>query len=201
MVSFYGEDILMRKRLTCQWLVIGAIFICLQYSPSLAFSPQSLVLKKNDCFRKGVNSITTSKIFHRKFKSISLHSTEVTSQNEREVAKLLDRNDNEFQVGCIVRVNSSTKKAFHVSKKAYGYFNEEKEFIPCVDATERTDRCLLVPEGLRGTVTRIYDINDLSTNFPILVKFVKGENVEEGYSSPQTFTMHFDTTEVDVVTL
>eukprot|EP00560_Eucampia_antarctica_P001027 CAMPEP_0197841250 /NCGR_PEP_ID=MMETSP1437-20131217/46069_1 /TAXON_ID=49252 ORGANISM="Eucampia antarctica, Strain CCMP1452" /NCGR_SAMPLE_ID=MMETSP1437 /ASSEMBLY_ACC=CAM_ASM_001096 /LENGTH=170 /DNA_ID=CAMNT_0043450975 /DNA_START=388 /DNA_END=900 /DNA_ORIENTATION=- len=165
--------------------------------PSFAFLLSPIVSKHSIC-TKGVESIFNSNRFQR-LASAPLKSTVISSDKDGEVATLLDRNDVEFEVGCIVRVNSSNYKAHHVSKKGFGYFNEDKEFVLSLDVAERGKKCLSIPEGLRGAVTRVYDINTLGTNFPIRVKFIKGENDEEGYASPLTFTMHFEKNEVDVV--
>lgn len=111
--------------------------------------------------------------------------------------KQFDSNGKEFEVGKVVRVVSDFK-AYHVGKKGFGTFDPEtKEFVPAPEAGERGKKCLSVPAGLRGVVTRVYDLDDLDASQPILVKFVKDENADEGYAPPLTFLMHFDNHEVE----
>lgn len=132
----------------------------------------------------------------RRLASVTLTRADATSDTQNEVAKLVDKNNNEFTEGCIVRVNSSTLKAYHVPSSGIGHFDDEKNFV---QNTDNPRGFLALPEGLRGVVTRVYDINDLGTNYPIKVKFQKGLKGEEGYTPPVTFSMHFETVEVDVV--
>ena len=115
-------------------------------------------------------------------------------ENEKEPAKQLDSNGNEITVGKVLRITKELK-AFHVSKKGFGKFDTEtKEFVPDAEVG-----FLTIPIGLRGVATRVYDVNNSDANKPIRMKFVAGENAEEGYSPPITFSMHFDSKEVECV--
>jgi len=109
-------------------------------------------------------------------------------------AKQLDSNGNEIIIGCVIRVKVNLK-AFHLSAKGRGSFDlETKEFMQ-----DKSTKYLSIPPGLRGIATRVYDKNDSEANKPILVKFTPGENVEEGFDSPVTFSMHFESKEVERV--
>ena len=135
-------------------------------------------------------------ITSRRMTSAPLTRVDATSDTQNEVAKLVDKNNNEFTEGCIVRVNSSNLKAYQVPGSGKGHFDDDKNFVKNIDNSKDY---LALPEGLRGVVIRVYDINDLGPNYPIKVKFEKGLKGEEGYTPPVTFLMHFDTVEVDVV--
>lgn len=123
-----------------------------------------------------------------------------SSSSPPEPQKQLDSNGNEFTVGRIVRVVASDLKAYHVMPKGHGKFDPTtKEFIPAPGGGERGVKNLVIPVGLRGVVTRVYDTHDIGSNLPILVKFAPGANVEEGFDPPVPFIMHFDSHEVECV--
>eukprot|EP00565_Helicotheca_tamesis_P007737 CAMPEP_0185737884 /NCGR_PEP_ID=MMETSP1171-20130828/31515_1 /TAXON_ID=374046 /ORGANISM="Helicotheca tamensis, Strain CCMP826" /LENGTH=143 /DNA_ID=CAMNT_0028408923 /DNA_START=220 /DNA_END=651 /DNA_ORIENTATION=+ len=129
--------------------------------------------------------------------SSSVEIADATDSEDEGPLKQFDSNGNEFTVGKVIRVVSDLK-AYQVPKSGFGSFDSEtKEFMPEADAGERGNKCLVIPAGLRGVVTRVYDLNDLDASQPVLVKFVKGENGDEGYVPPVTFLMHFDNHEVE----
>lgn len=98
-------------------------------------------------------------------------------------------------VDSIVRVAVPGLKAYQVNKSGFGTYDSNKSFV--YDAGLKY---LILPEGLRGKVTRVYDENVIAANFPILVKFTPGEHCsEEGYDVPVPFTMHFLPEEVECV--
>ena len=111
--------------------------------------------------------------------------------------QVLDQKGNEFRVDSVVRVSTDGLKAYHVSSKGQGSYNDKKEFVP--DSSDSKKKCLLVPIGLRGVVKKVYDEDVISSNLPILVLFTPGENTEEGYDAPTRFLMHFTPFEVEVV--
>lgn len=125
----------------------------------------------------------------------------VKEEKKPEVEKQLDSNEKEFVVGGIVRVVVDGLKAYQISPAGYGSFNEDKEFVKVEkdDSTPRSVKNFALPVGLRGVIKKVYDTNDISANFPVQVKFVKGETTEEGYAAPANFFMHFDSHEVEVV--
>jgi hypothetical protein len=107
-----------------------------------------------------------------------------------------DRNGKEFRVGGIVRVTESGLKAYQVVPKARGSYDAStKAFVPDANA-----KYLVLPVGLRGAVTKVYDVEEISANFPIQVRFAPGENSdEEGYDPPVAFLMHFLPDEIECV--
>lgn len=109
-----------------------------------------------------------------------------------------DQNGKAFEVGAIVRVVTESK-AYQVPVKGFGSFNEDKEFVAAPEDAPRGTKNLVLPVGMRGVVTKVYDIDDISANFPIQVKFMPGKNTEEGYDPPVAFIMHFDTFEIECV--
>jgi hypothetical protein len=99
-----------------------------------------------------------------------------------------------FTVGSTVRVATAGLKAFQMNIKGRGSFDEKKVFqhIP-------EQPYFLLPEGLRGVVTKVYSEDQgVSANFPIQVKFQPGE-WGEGFDPPAALSMHFSPTEVAVV--
>ena len=104
-----------------------------------------------------------------------------------------------FEVGSVVRVVAKDLKAYQVPPKAYGSFDSDKNFVPAPEGGDRLTQNLKIPVGLRGVVNKIYDDNEVSANFPIQVKFVPGEHVDEGFDTPVQFLAHFSPDEVEVV--
>lgn len=128
----------------------------------------------------------------------SLHSMSIEQQEaatEKEVLK--DSQGKEIVEGSTVQVSAAGLQAFHVNKKAHGSFNDEGQFVPTVDAKKRKDKALILPIGMRGVVTRIYDIDEISSNLPVRVVFEP--NDDEKWSPPLKFIMHFDTNEIECV--
>ena len=130
--------------------------------------------------------------------STDLHMSTGLIATSAEPVKQIDGNGKDFVVGAVVRV-CKPRKAFQVSKKGRGKFDEDKNFVPLSQEGGRDGNCLNVPPGLRGEVTRVYNTADISSNFPITVKFLKGEHTDEGYDPPVAFKMHFGSLEVEVV--
>lgn len=133
------------------------------------------------------------------FRTDGAHSTLIpTTAIVKDAHQVLDKNGNEFTVDCIVRVAIDGLKAYHINTKGQGSYNEKKEFIQ--DTSDTKKKCLQLPIGLRGVVTKVYDENIISSNLPIVVLFTPGAYVEEeGYNPPTKFYMHFTPYEVEVV--
>lgn len=113
---------------------------------------------------------------------------------------LEDKNGKLLTVGSIVRVAVDNLKAYQVSVKGIGKFNEFKQFVPASLDGERATNCLILPAGIRGVVTKLYDKeSSLSANFPVQVKFVPGEYTDEGYDPPVPFVMHFGIREIEAI--
>lgn len=114
-----------------------------------------------------------------------------------EIEPVLDATGQTVTVGDVVRVAVEGLEAYQISPKAKGSFNEKKELVP--DTSDPIGRrCLKLPVGLRGVVTKLYDVDEVSANFPIQVKFQPGINTEEGYDAPAAFLMHFESHEVEI---
>jgi len=118
--------------------------------------------------------------------------------DEPKTQVLVDGNGVEFTKGCTIETTKEMK-AFQVPKKGFGSF-DGTTFVP-LDAAgaSRADSCLVMPTGLRGTVNRVYDIDEFDTIMPIVAKFVGGENMGGEIEPPITFLMHFEESEVQVV--
>lgn len=118
---------------------------------------------------------------------------------ESDHSTIVDRNGQEFTVGAIARIAVDNLKAYQVSVKGQGSYNDKKEFVPL--DTEKTEkgRYLVLPVGLRGTITKVYNVDEVSANFPIQVKFEPGQHTDEGYDPPVPFVMHFLEQEIEVV--
>eukprot|EP00567_Pseudictyota_dubia_P006929 CAMPEP_0197453948 /NCGR_PEP_ID=MMETSP1175-20131217/36494_1 /TAXON_ID=1003142 /ORGANISM="Triceratium dubium, Strain CCMP147" /LENGTH=199 /DNA_ID=CAMNT_0042987385 /DNA_START=110 /DNA_END=709 /DNA_ORIENTATION=- len=125
-------------------------------------------------------------------------ATEINSSEGVQTVE--DSNGNEFSEGVVVRVLTS-EKAYQVPAKGWGTFDlDNKDFIPAPgDVSERESRCLVVPVGLRGVVTKVIRLNNLSASLPVQVKFMPGKYNEEGYDAPVAFLMHFRSSELEVV--
>lgn len=110
--------------------------------------------------------------------------------------KVVDKNGKEFELGSVVRVCVDGLKAFQISSKGQGRY-VDKIFV--ADVSDASNKYLVLPAGLRGTVTKVYDENVISANLPIQVKFNPGTNMEEGYDPPTAFLMHFMAHELECV--
>jgi hypothetical protein len=111
--------------------------------------------------------------------------------------QVFDKNGREFSVDGLVRVCVNGLKAYQVNGKGQGSYNELKEFVP--DTSDEKKKCLLLPEGLRGRVVKVYDEDVVSANLPIVVLFTPGKDTEEGYDAPTAFRMHFTPQELEFV--
>ena len=170
------------------------------YSPTIcSFSLQYGSTVSNSLpFYKTITRQRTPSISIKVSSSIISDEVDISGQDNNEPNKLFDSNGEEFVEGGVVRVVQQLK-AYHLSRKGFGKFNEEtKEFIPSPKDANRADSSLQIPAGLRGVIKRVYDINEFDANQPVLVKFVPGENVDE-YDTPLTFMMHFHEYELECV--
>mmetsp|Transcript_13741 Transcript_13741/g.19814 ORF Transcript_13741/g.19814 Transcript_13741/m.19814 type:complete len:179 (-) Transcript_13741:1059-1595(-) len=111
-----------------------------------------------------------------------------------------DAGGKEVSVGAVVRVAVEGLKAYHVNKKAWGSFDAEtKELVPNPADGPRITKCLTLPVGMCGEVVQVYDVDKVSANCPILVRFAPGVHVGDGIDPPLRFNMHFDSFEVEIV--
>lgn len=124
-----------------------------------------------------------------------LAASPIASTNEATDATLHDINGKDIKKDSVVRVTVPGLKACHVNPKSgFGSYNDKKEFVYNTEMSH-----LLIPQGLTGVVTRVYDMDVIGANFPILVKFTPGEHTEGGYDAPVAFLMHFLPEEVECV--
>ena len=116
--------------------------------------------------------------------------------------KITDQNDAEFEVGNIIQTRKELK-AYHVGNKGYGRFGDDGTFEPLdLEKTEllsRSDKCLVIPIGFRGVVTRVYNTEHYDASQPIVAKFFAGDRKGGKFAPPLDMTMHFVTNEVEVV--
>lgn len=132
----------------------------------------------------------------------SLCMSDMSDDSSGSSFKLMDVNNAEFTLGCTVQTTKEIK-AYHVGKKGSGKYNGntfdpidwEKEG----DDVPREKRCLVMPKGFRGVVTRVYDVTELDASLPVLVKFVAGDSLGGEFEPPVTFSMHLEDSEVEVV--
>jgi len=119
-------------------------------------------------------------------------TTATTTTTERTLQQ-------KYPVGAMAKISIPTLKAFHINKKARGTFSEETKAF---QADESSDH-LKLPVGLTGTISRVYDLEELGANFPIIVKFGFGGEGDERseFKLPPgvKLTMHFDSDEVELV--
>eukprot|EP00553_Chaetoceros_curvisetus_P010732 CAMPEP_0204621518 /NCGR_PEP_ID=MMETSP0717-20131115/7197_1 /ASSEMBLY_ACC=CAM_ASM_000666 /TAXON_ID=230516 /ORGANISM="Chaetoceros curvisetus" /LENGTH=143 /DNA_ID=CAMNT_0051635929 /DNA_START=162 /DNA_END=593 /DNA_ORIENTATION=- len=130
-------------------------------------------------------------------------STSVGRSNADKSNKLVDANGIEYTVGCTVMLTKESK-SYSSPKKGWGKFSDvDNTFLPLDVNGEReiprSDKCLVLPSGIRGTVKRVYDISDLKAIHPIQVTFTSGESLGGDYIPPVNLLMHFATKEVEVV--
>ena len=119
-----------------------------------------------------------------------------------EPIQQVDVNGKVFSPGNTVAVASDSVKAYQVPKAAFGSFDPiTREFSPQDKSNaSRGTNCLMLPQGLRGEVLKVYDVNEWDRTHPILVKFEEGmDRGEGGYDVPKTFMMHFDAHEIMVL--
>jgi hypothetical protein len=116
---------------------------------------------------------------------------DATSETKNELKAVVDANGKEFVTGGVIRIASDGLKAYQVPLKGRGRFDGGK-FM------EHDKPYMSLPVGLRGVVTKVYDVDEVSANFPVQVKFSPGENVDK-VDTPIQFIMHFLPTEIEVV--
>ena len=117
----------------------------------------------------------------------------------------VDANGQIFKEGVTVAIAPNKRvKAHQVPKDAYGSFNPDTcEFVPADESNmSRSTRCLVLSEGIRGEVIKVYNVNEWDRAHPILVQFREGldrDKSEGGYVLPKAFQMHFSANEIVVV--
>jgi hypothetical protein len=113
---------------------------------------------------------------------------------------LKDNKGNNLKVGSIVQVVASGLKAYQVNAKGQGSFVDGKFVQAPQEGIPRGKKNLEIPVGMRGIVTKIYDVEDVAANCPVQVKFEPGKHNElDGFDPPVAFFMHFTESEVETV--
>jgi hypothetical protein len=140
---------------------------------------------------------------------LSLLIADITSDasDDRKQAAadaIVDASGKPVAAGNVVRVCVDGLKAYQISQAGQGSFHPvTKAFVPVdveTDTLPKGKRGLMIPVGLRGVVTKVYQEDDaVSANIPIQVKFVPGQYLEEELDSPAPFVMHFLSHEVQIV--
>jgi hypothetical protein len=124
---------------------------------------------------------------------------EQLAASEKEGFTIADHRGNAIGVGSIVRVIAKDLKAYQVSPKGFGKFDDSGNFVPAPEGGARGTKNLEIPVGLVGVVTKVYDEDDVSANFPIQTKFVPGAPFVEKYDPTVPFLMHFLPEELECV--
>ena len=141
------------------------------------------------------NSLDRVRCRQRQLYMISDNPFAEEKTTETEVLK--DKSGNVFEVGGVIRVALENVKAYQVPADGQGSFNDDKQFVQAPEDAPRGAKNLVLPVGIRGVITKVYDTTDVSANFPIQVKFTPGENVDEGYDPPVPFIMHLSPREIE----
>jgi hypothetical protein len=162
--------------------------ILIQADISSAFVTRSSTCKPQGTFALNVRQSTN--LFSGPF---------ANTGKDTEQHTLEDANGKAISLGIIVRVVKEGLKACQVPPKGKGSFDSDKNFVPMPEDSPRALRSLKLPVGIRGVVTKVYDERQIGANFPIQVKFVPGENTDEGYDPPVSFLMHFLANEIECV--
>jgi hypothetical protein len=169
-----------------------------------------LMVRQNDAFcpsdmiRRPRASIVQTRQHKGTTLSQSFIFADATEPKNSEPIKQIDVNGKEFLPGTVVAIAPGAKvRAHHVPKDLYGTFDSDtKEFTPAdVSNMSRSTSCLILSEGIRGEVTKVYNVNEWDRAHPILVQFNEGMDREggEGFNLPKSFTMHLSANEIVVV--
>jgi hypothetical protein len=124
----------------------------------------------------------------------------MAASTEESTLALQDCKGEDVKVGSLVKVVVEGIKAFQVNRKGQGSF-VDGEFVPVPEGDlERAQKHLALPVGLVGVVTKLYNMDDVSANFPIQAKFKPDKhNEESGLNPPVAFLMHFESKEIEIV--
>mmetsp|Transcript_10606 Transcript_10606/g.17562 ORF Transcript_10606/g.17562 Transcript_10606/m.17562 type:complete len:164 (-) Transcript_10606:1025-1516(-) len=123
----------------------------------------------------------------------------MAASTEDSTLALQDSKGNDVQVGTIVKIVAEGLKAYQVSGKGFGLY-EDGKFVPAAEGVERGLKNLALPVGMTGIVNKVYNVDEVSANHPIQAKFQPGKyNDESGLDPPVKFLMHFDLKEIEAV--
>mmetsp|Transcript_25304 Transcript_25304/g.54458 ORF Transcript_25304/g.54458 Transcript_25304/m.54458 type:complete len:183 (-) Transcript_25304:212-760(-) len=174
-------------------LTLASAFFSTQHDVTLAFTP-------SPSSTPALRTSSTTELYMSSFFADATEPKEIT-----EAKVEVDASGKAFSPGAVVAIAPTrSMKAYQVPKSSYGSFDStSREFIPQDKSNiTRGTRCLVLPEGLRGEVQKIFASNEgLDRSHPIVVKFEAGEDREggEGFNVPKKFLMHFDADEIVLV--
>ena len=173
-------------------MALNAFVIAFHVHAVLAFAPST--------YHQQTSSSSTSLYMTSAFFA---DATESKNAQQPEEKIQTDANGNVISPGSIVQIATANIKAYAVPKDIHGSFDPTtNKFVP-QDETNITRKtsCLILPIGLRGTVSKIYNTNEWDRTHPLLVQFTAGDDREEGdgFHIPKAFTMHFDADEIEVL--
>ena len=179
-------------------LVLNTLIISLFHIHAvLAFTPSS-----TSPYHQQTSPSTTSLYMTSSFFA---DATESKNAQQPEEKIQTDVNGNIISLGSIVQITKANIKAYSVPKDIHGSFNPTtNKFIPQdITKKSRKTNCLILPIGLRGKVSKIYNTNEWDRTHPIMVKFNAGDDREEEdnglFHIPKAFMMHFDADEIEVL--
>ena len=147
----------------------------------------------------GSISSSMSRIGSRTGGSTLLRMTDLIS--DLTSIELVDGNGVKFAKDGTVQA-TKLMKAYQSRKKGYGSY-EGTTFVPLDMEKEggvtRADKCFVIPMGLRGIVSKVYDLDEFDASQPIVAKFIAGDSMGGKYEPPITLLMHFHVHELEVV--
>eukprot|EP00979_Chaetoceros_neogracilis_P011259 scaffold2727_cov275-Chaetoceros_neogracile.AAC.30 len=137
----------------------------------------------------GSISSSMSRIESRTGGSTLLRMTDLIS--DLTSIELVDGNGVKFTKDGTVQT-TKLMKAYQSRKKGYGSY-EGTTFVPLDMEKEggvtRADKCFVIPMGLRGIVSKVYDLDEFDASQPIVAKFIAGDSMGGEYEPPITNTV------------
>lgn len=123
----------------------------------------------------------------------------MAARTEESTYMLQDSKGNDLRIGTIIKVTTENLKAYQVNKKGQGSFVDGKFVKAAEGTTERGKKNLVVPVGMCGIVTKLYNVEDVAANCPICARFEPGQHNDDGFDPPVKFLMHFTGSEIEAV--
>ena len=132
-------------------------------------------------------STTANRIFST---SLYLSKKEIVDE------PILDKNGVEFKEGSVVQIIKKGIPCYQMPAEAWGSY-EDKEFVAAPPDGPRATRKLVLPMGMKGTVSKVYTKNNLSANFRVLVQFSPDD--DNDFVPPVPFSAHLGSKEIECV--
>jgi hypothetical protein len=173
--------------------MIGVLWIISRLSDIAAtFTQHSIHRQFSNRLNKATNPMSLTMID-------ALFSEPTKTKILPKVDEVFDKNGKKFVAGGVVRVSVSGLQQYQIPPKGLGHFDSNKVFVPDTSIDKTRKKCFALPVGIRGVVAKIYNVDEVSANFPVQVKFEVGKYLEEGYDPPTNFIMHFMSHEIECV--